>query len=121
MSGAGVLLWATRSLVVRAFVGEIVDPATAAMTGSILVVAALFQVFDGAQVALAGALRGLRDTGRPAVLAALSYLVVGPVVAWVLARPLGLGVIGIWLGLAAALATVTGLFALRLLRLTRGR
>lgn len=67
------------------------------------------------------ALRGLRDTGRPAVHAALSYLVVGPVVAWVLARALGLGVIGIWLGLAAALATVTVLLALRLLRLTRGR
>ena len=120
MSCAGVVLWATRGLVVRLFVKDGADEATAGMTGAILIVAALFQVFDGAQVALAGALRGLRDTRRPAVLAAMSYLIVGPAVAWFLARPLGLGVIGIWLALAAALATVTALLSLRLLRLTRG-
>jgi MATE family multidrug resistance protein len=119
MSCAGVVLWATRGVVVRLFVSDGGDQATTAMTGAILIVAAFFQVFDGAQVALAGALRGLRDTRRPAVLAAVSYLVVGPAAAWVLAHALGLGVIGIWLALAAALATVTGLLALRLLRLTR--
>ena len=121
MCCAAVVLWATRDLVVRLFIGDPVDHATAEKTAAILTVAALFQVFDGAQVAIAGALRGLRDTRRPAVLAALSYLVVGPAAAWVLARVLGLGVIGIWLALAAALATVTGLLATRLLRLTRAR
>ncbi len=70
----------------------------------LLAVAALFQLVDGAQVVALGLLRGLQDTGRPMVIAALSYWVVGIPASYILGFPLGLGGMGVWLGLVLGLA-----------------
>lgn len=82
-----------------------------------LAVAALFQVFDGAQVIGGSLLRGLSDTKVPMIMAVVGYWGVGMVGAYVLGFPLGFGGIGIWIGLAAGLAFVAVLvmwrFALR--------
>ena len=40
---------------------------------SLLGIAAVFQLFDGVQAAVAGALRGLKDTRVPMAVAALAY------------------------------------------------
>jgi MATE family multidrug resistance protein len=72
----------------------------------LLLCAGIFQVFDGAQVTLAGALRGADDT--------LSAMVANLVGHWAVGLPLGallcyrfdMGVVGLWLGLAAGLAAV---------------
>jgi len=87
----------------------------------LLFVAALFQVFDGAQVIAAGALRGLRDTAVPLVIAGIGYWVVGFGSAWLMAFPLGLGALGLWWGLAIGLAAVALPLALRFLTLTLHR
>ena len=79
-------------------------PAVSALAAQLLVVAAVFQVFDGAQVIGVGALRGLTDVRVPAALTFAAY--------WLLSLPLGywlafhtdLGPRGLWLGLAAGLA-----------------
>ncbi len=58
-------------------------PAVAALAGTLLLYAAAFQFPDGIQVLSAGALRGLKDTRVPMVLAALAY--------WGIGMPLGAG------------------------------
>ncbi len=80
--------------------------AVAELTVALLAVAALFQLVDGAQVIGAGVLRGLRDTRVPMVYAAIGYWGIGFVASVVLAFPLGLGGVGVWLGMALGLAVV---------------
>lgn len=69
----------------------------------LLFVAACFQLADSAQAIGAALLRGLKDTRVPMVIAVISYWPVGMFLAWLLAFPLGLGGIGVWIGLAAGL------------------
>jgi MATE family multidrug resistance protein len=82
------------------------------LAAAILPIAAAFQIFDGAQVAGCGVLRGM---GRPAPAAWLNLFGY-----WVIALPLGAWLVlvegwelaGIWWGLCAGLATVAvGLMA----------
>ncbi|OCX61209.1 MATE family efflux transporter [Thioclava sp. SK-1] len=74
-----------------------------------LMVAALFQLFDAAQVMALGLLRGVQDTRVPMIYAVTSYWIVGIPASYVLAFPLGLGGVGLWLGLAAGLAVAGAL------------
>ncbi|MBV1797574.1 MATE family efflux transporter [Siccirubricoccus sp. G192] len=92
-------------------------PAVAAAGAMLLVIAGLFQLADGVQVVAAGALRGLKDTRVPMLLAAAGYWGLGLPLGLVLGFPLGLGATGIWIGLAAGLALVAGLLLLRWRRL----
>jgi MATE family multidrug resistance protein len=95
------------------------NPANApviALAISFLFVAALFQIFDGAQVVGAGMLRGLHDTTTPLVYAAMGYWVVGLGVGVGLGFGLGWQGIGIWTGLAAGLAVVSVLMIVRWMR-----
>ncbi len=85
----------------------------AAQAATLLAVAALFQVFDGAQVIAQGALRGLRDTRQPMIYAVCGYWGVGFPACALLAFGLGLGGPGIWLGLAIGLALVSALLVRR--------
>ena len=74
---------------------------------SFLAVAALFQVFDGAQAIAAGMLRGLQDTRVPMIYAGVGYWIVGLSSGVLLAFPFELEGVGIWLGLATGLAAVS--------------
>ena len=106
-------------VVPRAFVELFLDPANPAnvvaidLAVSYLVVAGLFQLFDGTQVTMGGALRGLSDTNVPLIIAFLGYWVVGFPVCYIAAFPLHLGGVGVWLGLAAGLAAVAVVLAIR--------
>lgn len=65
-----------------------------------------FQVFDGAQAVLTGALRGLGSTRRPFFFNLVGHWLIGlPVILW-LGFGRRLGATGIWLGLVAGLASV---------------
>jgi MATE family multidrug resistance protein len=86
---------------------------------SFLYVAALFQVFDGAQSVGAGMLRGLQDTTVPMIFAGLGYWVVGMGTAVWLGFGLGWEGVGIWVGLAAGLAIVSVLMLWRWSRRNR--
>lgn len=103
----------------RAVISLYVDPdaaqnvAMAGFAAQFLMVAAAFQLFDGAQAVLAGALRGLQDTRVPMVMALAGYWLFGfAVSAWLgLATPLG--GLGVWLGLAVGLVVVAALLLWR--------
>lgn len=93
------------------------DAAVGALAASLLLYAAAFQFPDGIQVLSAGALRGLRDTRVPMLLAAFAYWAIG----MPLGATLGLGLGGIapwgprgmWTGLIAGLSVAAVLLALR--------
>lgn len=104
-------------LVPRTLIGLYTPHADIIELGSrLLLVAAAFQVFDGAQVAGMSVLRGAADTRAPMIIAALGYWGLGVTVAWVLAFRAGLGPIGIWAGLSIGLAAVALLLVLRIRR-----
>ncbi|MEO7199359.1 MAG: MATE family efflux transporter [Dokdonella sp.] len=79
------------------------DPVVIALAAQLLILAAMFQLSDGIQVAANGALRGLKDTRVPMFITAFAYWGVGIPVGWWLAFPLGLGARGMWMGLIAGL------------------
>ncbi|HET7321665.1 MAG TPA: MATE family efflux transporter, partial [Longimicrobiaceae bacterium] len=91
------------------------DPAIIRVGVQLLFMAALFQVFDGTQVAGFAVLRGAADTRVPMLVAALGYWAVGVPVAYLLAFHSSMGPVGIWAGLCVGLATA-GLLLLRRVR-----
>jgi MATE family multidrug resistance protein len=84
-----------------------------ALAASFLVVAGLFQLFDGTQVTMGAALRGLSDTNMPLVIAFVGYWFVGFPVAYICGFPLGLRGVGVWIGLMAGLAAVAAALTIR--------
>ena len=90
-----------------------IDPAAAknaVMAGyavQFLAVAAAFQLFDGMQAVLAGALRGLQDTRVPMLLALTGYWLVGFGTSVALGFFTPLAGLGVWLGLAVGLVVVS--------------
>jgi MATE family multidrug resistance protein len=91
---------------------------TAALAAVLLVVAGLFQLADGVQAVAAGALRGLKDTTVPMLLATFGYWGAGLPLGLALAFPGGFGPLGVWIGLAAGLFLVAGLMTHRWIRLS---
>ncbi len=83
------------------------DPEIIALGRTLLLMAAVFQLFDGAQVAGFCVLRGAADTRIPMMLAALSYWVIGVPSAYILGFTLGFGPVGVWGGLCVALAAAS--------------
>lgn len=90
------------------------DMAVAGLAGHLLVLAAIFQFPDGIQVMSAGALRGLRDTRVPMLLAAISYWGIGMPLGAGLGLGLGYGPRGMWVGLTIGLTVASILMGLRL-------
>jgi MATE family multidrug resistance protein len=98
------------------------DPANAPvipLAVSFLFLAALFQIFDGAQSVGAGMLRGLHDTRVPMLFAAFGYWGIGLGVSVGLAFGLDWKGVGIWTGLATGLAVVAVLMIGRWIRRDR--
>jgi MATE family multidrug resistance protein len=95
------------------------DTTVAALAATLLLYAAAFQFPDGVQVLSAGALRGLRDTRRPMLLAALAYWGVGMPLGAGLGLGLRWGPQGMWVGLIVGLTTAAVLLSTRFLRSSR--
>ena len=92
---------------------------TLALARSYLAVAALFQIVDGIQAIGAGMLRGRHDTRVPMILALAGYWGIGLTGSIVLAFPLRLEGVGVWLGLALGLGAVAVMLTLRWIVLSR--
>ena len=92
------------------------DPANArvvTLAVSFLIVAALFQLVDGAQAVGAGVLRGLHDTAMPMAFSAFGYICVGLGGSILFGFHFGWGGVGIWTGLALGLAATAALLLAR--------
>ena len=107
MAAMAGIMWAEPRPLIELFL----EPAArnsrvADLAVSFLLIAAVFQIADGAQVVGAGMLRGLHDTRMPMLFAFLGYWVIGLGVGVWLAFERGWHGAGIWTGLATGLGIV---------------
>ena len=86
---------------------------------ALLVIAAIFQLSDGIQVAASGALRGLKDTMVPMLVTAIAYWGAGMPLGWYLAFTRGFGAAGMWMGMVAGLSVAAVLLAVRFMHKSR--
>lgn len=94
--------------------------AVIAMAAALIPIAAVFQVFDGAQVVSSGVLRGAADTRTPALAAVVGFWILGlPLGAWLTLRA-GAGPQGLWWGLTAGIGLVAVWLMARIVRRFRG-
>lgn len=99
------LMWFAPHLVLSLYI-DVDAPQNAALMGfalQFLVIAAAFQLADGAQAVAAGALRGLQDTRTPMLIAIFGYWVAGYGTAVYLGFWTSYAGVGIWIGLAVGL------------------
>jgi len=74
------------------------------LAANLLILAALFQISDGLQVGILGALRGLQDVNIPTLICFIAYWVIGFPVSYYYGQADRLGGQGIWLGLFVGLS-----------------
>lgn len=81
------------------------DTVVIGIAAQLLIIAGLFQLFDGTQVVGLGILRGMGDVNIPTLITFVAYWVVGLPVAYLLGVVVDIGVLGIWYGLTLGLLT----------------
>lgn len=84
-----------------------------AIAASLLLVSGFFQITDGLQAVILGALRGIQDVNVPTALTFISYMVVGLPVSYYLGLHTELKAMGIWIGLLTGLSCSALLLFLR--------
>lgn len=89
------------------------------IASKLLVVAAVFQISDGLQVVVLGALRGLQDGKVPMYITFVAYWIVGFPISYYLGKHTDLGATGIWIGLLSGLTAAALFLYIRFARLTR--
>ena len=88
------------------------------IASKLLLVAAVFQISDGVQVVVLGALRGLQDVKVPMYITFVAYWIVGFPISYYLGKYTALGAVGIWIGLLAGLTTAALFLYIRFHKLT---
>jgi MATE family multidrug resistance protein len=89
------------------------DPEVIKIASGLLIIAAIFQVFDGLQVVMLSTLRGMADVRLPMFIAFFAYLFLGIPTSYFLAFKLMMGPQGIWYGYLLGLGAAGILFYLR--------
>jgi MATE family multidrug resistance protein len=82
------------------------DPDVLRVGTSLLLLAAVFQLFDGIQGVITGTLRGIGDTRTPMLVNLMAHWLVGLPISYTLCFVLGWGVYGLWVGLSLGLIIV---------------
>jgi len=73
------------------------------IASKLLIVAGVFQLFDGIQAVVLGALRGMQDVNKPAIIIFFSYGILGFPISYFLGFHTSLAMVGIWIGLLSGL------------------
>lgn len=121
MAAMATLMLVFPNLILAAYI----DPAAPAnarlvqLATQYMVVAAAFQIFDGAQAVGAALLRGLQDTRVPMGIALFGYWIPGIGTALWLGLMTPLQGLGVWIGLAVGLVVVAALLLSRWYRRAR--
>lgn len=89
------------------------------IASKLLLVAAVFQISDGIQVVVLGALRGLQDVKIPMYITFVAYWIIGFPISYYLGKHTNLGATGIWIGLLAGLTSAAIFLYFRFARLTK--
>ena len=89
------------------------------ITSKLLLIAAIFQISDGIQVVVLGALRGLQDVKVPMYITFVAYWIIGFSISFYLGRYTDLKAVGVWIGLLDGLTAAALFLYIRFARLTR--
>jgi MATE family multidrug resistance protein len=103
MSLAGVALLLVPRGIMRVFT---VDSSVITLGASLLLLAAVFQLFDGVQVVATGILRGTGDTRTPMICNFIGHWLIGLPVGYGFCFLVGWGVFGLWIGLSTGLILI---------------
>lgn len=110
MSVMGVVFVLGRNILPFLFT---VDTEVIKIASGLLIIAAIFQVFDGLQVVMLSTLRGMADVKLPMFIAFFAYLFLGIPTSYFLAFNLMMGPQGIWYGYLIGLGAAGIMFYLR--------
>jgi MATE family multidrug resistance protein len=83
------------------------DPAVIAIASKLMIIAAMFQLFDGFQVNMLGALRGMEDVRIPMILLAIAYFAIALPFSYLAGIALKFGPQGVWFGYLFGLFSVS--------------
>lgn len=89
------------------------------IAATLLLIAAIFQISDGIQVVVLGALRGLQDVKIPTIITFIAYWVIGFPISYYLGLHTSLKAAGIWIGLLAGLTAAAIFLYIRFHYLTK--
>ena len=89
------------------------------IAAKLLLVAAFFQISDGLQVVVLGALRGLQDVKIPTLITFIAYWLIGFPISYYLGLHTSLESTGIWIGLLSGLTASAVMLYLRFNFLTK--
>ena len=90
---------------------------TVTLASKLLIVVALFQIFDGIQIVAQGALRGIQDVKIPSIICFLSYVVFGIPIMIYLGLYTELKATGVWIGFLIGLIIASVLLSLSLIHI----
>lgn len=110
MMSMGVLFIVLRNYLPLIFTSDIY---VVTIASGLLIVAAVFQLFDGLQVIMLSALRGMADVKIPMLIAFGAYMLIGLPTSYFLTFELNTGPQGIWFGYLVGLGVAGMLFYLR--------
>ena len=89
------------------------------IASELLIIVALFQIFDGLQVVILGALRGMQDVKIPTIITFIAYWLIGFPICYYLGLYTPLKSTGIWIGLLVGLAFASIMLYIRFNYLTK--
>ena len=89
------------------------------MASTLIVIAGLFQLSDGFQVVVLGALRGLQDVKIPMLITFIAYWIIGFPICYYLSQKTSLATMGVWIGLLISLTASAIMLYLRFNILTK--
>ena len=89
------------------------------IASKLLLIAAVFQISDGIQVVVLGALRGLQDVKIPMYITFVAYWIIGFPISYYLGEYTSLKAAGVWIGLLAGLTSAALFLYIRFHYLTK--
>lgn len=89
------------------------DADVIAVAAQLLIIAGIFQLFDGTQVVGLGALRGMGDVNIPTFITFVAYWIIGLPSCYIMGIHFNVGIAGIWYGLTLGLLTSSVLLYFR--------
>jgi multidrug resistance protein, MATE family len=116
MGSFGLIFFAFHNFLPLAFT---LEPEIIGLASTLLIIAALFQLFDGMQVTILGILRGLEDVKVPTIITLVGYWVIALPLAYLFAFTFEWETFGIWIALLLALVFVALALLWRLLSVIR--
>jgi MATE family multidrug resistance protein len=111
MSLAAILFLTANDWLVSLYIRD--NPEVMRIAASLVIIGGFFQLSDGVQVVALGSLRGLSDVNVPTVITLFSYWIVALPLSYVLAFPLHMDAIGVWIGLLLGLSIAAVLLTIR--------